>query len=211
MTEQKIISCIGSYSQPIVDLDKIMHSFKYSGESEIKVSPRENSYAVSIIALCVLMIESIINRVKYIENKNAEKNLNFFYNFFQDKKLGDELTEIYIIRDCIFHNHLWEFEIKYDESYKEEILQKILMEGYSDLKYNIFVDKEKMQTKNLNLNINPIKICRDDVIKVFKFLYNLFTYFESKNKIYSNSLDEHIKYNEKLIQFRLFLKNKIGG
>lgn len=214
--EEKIISCIGSYAQPIVNLNEIMHSFKYSGQSKIKVSPRENSYAASIIGLSILMLESIINRIKYLENKNEEKNLDFFKNFF-DGQMYNELAEIYIMRDCIIHNHLWEFTIKYNENFEEEILDKKMVKGYGDKKYHQYTDEESITSKNLKLNLNPINIGRDDVVKIFTFLKKFLNFIESKNKNYSYILNEHVKINNcvnddiTLVEFETFLEKQTRG
>jgi hypothetical protein len=209
--EQSIISCIGtSYVQPIVDLYERMHFFTYSGNSEIKVSSRENGYAASIIGLSVYMIESAINRMKYLENKSNEKNLTFFISFFKNTKLSNELTEIYILRDTIAHNHLWEFTIRYDDNFDEDVLNRKLVSGYGDQKYKLFVDEDKIITKNLRLNVNPMKISKIDVLKVFELIYYFFGFLDKKNNSYFPALNEYIKYRDNLIRFKLFLEDEAG-
>lgn len=209
---ESIISCIGtSYVQPIVDLYEKMYSFNYSGRNEIKVSSRENGYAVSIIIITISMIESAINRMKYDDNKNENDNLSFSKKFFDgNNELIDGLTEIYIIRDSILHNHIWEFTIEYSyKNFEEKILKQKLIKGYGDKKYEQYVDKEIIMTKHLKLNVNPIKIGKYDVSKVFKYLYNFLKFLDKKNILSFPALREYIKYKNKLIMLDEFIEQEI--
>lgn len=209
MRKQSTISCIGSnYLESIVSLYETMNNFQYSGSSKIQVSPRENGFSVSIIVLTVLMIESAINRIKHLETNNTKNNIAFVRECFKNNKLSDELTEIYIIRDVIAHNHLWKIDIEYTKNFTEKILNKELMNGYGESKkYKNFVKDEV--TKNLKLNIIPTKINKADVLKTFNFLYHFLTFAEIKNYEYFKALSQGIKYKGKLMTFITFLEKEV--
>ena len=66
-------------------------------------------------------------------------------------------------------------------------------------------------TKNLKLNVNPIKIEKFDVLKVFGYLYNFLKFLDEKNISYFSALNEHIKYKGKLIRFKKFIENETGN
>lgn len=86
--KDEIISCIGlAYIEPILTLCEKLGSHNFQGESKIQVSTRENGYSVSIIVLCVLMLESGINRVKYLEKKSKDRNIIFFQKSFLMNKI----------------------------------------------------------------------------------------------------------------------------
>lgn len=205
----KIISCIGSsYCQPIVDLYEKMQTYKYTGDcNNFQVSPRENGYAVSIIILTVLLIDSTINRIKYFEKKTARNNA-FINNFFNNPELSHALEEAYIIRDVIAHNHLREIETHYNENTeKTTAINNTLLNSYGDKKFNKGIDKVTLQTKFCALNINPVIINKNDVEKIFKILHKFLISLKDKDRNYSQPLNESVKYNSKIIKLQTFLDN----
>ena len=204
MKREKIISCIGlGYIKPILDLYKGLISYDYSRNSKIKVSPLENGYSVSIIVLSVLIVESYLNRIKYLE-KNKSKNLKFFENKFgkENPHLYKKLIEIYILRDLIVHNHIWLSSYEYDDNYNEIKIYQKLLNGYGskrgkkgDWKYNLYVNKKTKKTKCLELNVNPIKINTKDVKIVLKVLKELFELFDNTNPSYSVMKNNSFEFN----------------
>ena len=217
---QIVISVLGmTYIKPIIDLYTKLDEQKFEKFSRTKVSLNENGYSTSTIVLSILMVESIINRVKYLEKKNKIENVKFFSDFCKDSKLVSHLTELYVIRDIIVHNHLWSVSYEFDEKYNEKKIYQKLLEGYgskrgkrSDWKYKNYVDIKNKVTKNLKLNIVPMNIGKEDVIKIFKVLKNLLKYLEEKelsktNKIYFPITGFHYKFkNEDLDFFQILEK-----
>ena len=205
---QEIISCIGiGYIEPILTLYKELISNEYSGGSKVKVSLRENGYAVSIITLSVLTVESALNRIRYLE-KSKEENLEFFKNKFSNKKLYDKLVEIYVIRDLVVHNHIWRIRYTFDESYNETKIYQKLLEGYGskkgksgDWKYNHYVNKRTKTTKNLKVNVNPIKLGTNDVKIVLNVLKDLFEFFDSTNLSYFAMRNHYFEFNGEFKKF----------
>jgi len=210
MTDEREIeiSCIGvSFIEPILDLYKRLNSFKFSGHSRVRVSLRENGYSTSIIVLSILLIESLLNRVRYFE-KDKRDNLKFFDAKFKNQQLSEKLYEIYVLRDLIVHNHIW--RISYIEKFEKggydetKIYQKLL-EGYGDKrrekKYISHVDKRRKYTKKLKLNVIPTKVNRGDLIKVFGVMRELFDFLEQQNKDYLPLSTFLFKYNDELLNF----------
>lgn len=199
---EEIISCIGiGYIEPILTLYRELISHEYSGNSKVKVSLRENGYSVSIITLSVLTIESALNRIRYLE-KSKEENLEFFKHKFSNKKLYDELVEIYVIRDLVVHNHIWRIRYTFDESYNETKIYQKLLDGYGskrgksgNWKYNNYVNKRTKTTKNLKLNVNPIKLGTSDVKIIFDVLKELFEFFDTKNLSYFSMRNHYFEFN----------------
>jgi len=202
MTTETTISCIGfSYIQPIVDLYSTLINERVNRKSRIRVSMSENGYSVSIIALCILCVESAINRIKYLENDTERNNLTYFETKFKNQQLSEKLGELYVIRDLIVHNHIWEISYDYDEDYNEENIFPRLLEGYGDSKFREHVDITTMRTKTLKLNINPIKIGKGDVITVLRVLKEVFEFIESQNKNYFPLSYQSFKFEGKYLKF----------
>jgi len=199
------ISCIGiSFIEPILGLYRKLDSFHFSGESKVQVSSRENGYSVSIIILSILLIESVLNRVRYIE-KSKQSNLKFFEKKLDNSDLLVKLYEIYVLRDLIVHNHIWRISYEFDRDYKEINIYQKLLKGYGDKKpdrkYVNYVDKRKKCTKKLKLNVNPIKVNKIDVIKVFEVMKELFSFLERRNKGYFPLSNFPFKYGNQYLNF----------
>ena len=199
------ISCIGiSFIEPILDLYTKLKSFKFSGHSKTQVSSIENGYSVSIVVLSILLIESVLNRVRYLE-KDKRNNLKFFDAKFNNVQLSTKLYEIYVLRDLIVHNHIWRISYEFDQNYNEVMIYQKLLEGYGDKrpdrKYIDYVDKRKKCTKNLKLNINPIKVNATDVTKVFTVMKELFDFLEQQSKAYFPLSHFHFKYDGRGLTF----------
>ena len=200
------ISCIGiSFIEPILDLYTKLKNFSFSGYSKTQVSSRENGYSVSIVVLSILLIESALNRVRYLE-KNKKNNLKFFDEKFNNAQLSTKLHEIYVLRDLIVHNHIWIISYEFDQNYNEVKIYQKLLDGYGGKrphsgKYVDYVDKRKKCTKNLKLNINPIKVNTTDVIKVFTVIKELFNFLEQRSKAYFPLSHFDFKYDDKYLTF----------
>lgn len=207
MKRDKIISCIGiHYIEPILRLYEELISFNYTGDSRIKVSPRENGFSVSIIVLSVLTIESALNRIRYIKKDSTQQNnLNFFKNKFNHLglklNLYNKLAEIYVLRDIIAHNHIWKISYTLNDRYDETKVYQKLLKGYGDKKYNDHVNKKSKETKILKLNINPIKIGIKDVNIVLCVLEELFEFFNSIDLFYFPIKNFDFKFKNQFMKF----------
>ncbi|MCK4636251.1 MAG: hypothetical protein KAT49_00050 [Methanomicrobia archaeon] len=205
------ISCIGvSFIEPILDLYKRLNSFKFSGYSKVRASQRENGYSTSIIILSILLIESLLNRVRYFE-KDRRDNLKFFDKEFKNPKLLEKLYEVYVLRDLIVHNHLWRTSYigKFERgNYDETKIYQKLLKSYGDKrgkrgnkKYVDHVDKRGKCTKKLKLNIIPTKVNSNDVVKVFGAMKEIFEFLEQQNKDYFSLLPHLFRYDDEWLNF----------
>lgn len=205
-TKQGEISSVsGSLIYPIAALCSELEINLGTGKSLIRAATRENGYALSLIVLMVILIEAILNRVKYLKNKNKTgDNLEFFKKEFIDRKgrkLKNKLLEVYIARDLIVHNHIWIIKYRYNKKFSEiEIKRNIIRSIYGDKKYKNNISKRNYCTKNLKINIIPTKIGKGDVIKVMKVVKELIEFLESKNSTYC-LINNNCKYKGKLKKF----------
>lgn len=142
----------------------------------------EHSHAAAAIVLSVIGIEAYRNRIcalkniKIIDRKDRKKVvpahiceiLRKESVGFPDQLLKNILTEVFIIRDVITHNHVYEVTITSDE--KWNVLhhrQKLLGEGgYGDSKHKAHVNMRTKKTNLLKLNVQPAKIGFEDIFKV---------------------------------------------
>ena len=193
MLRYKKISVIGvSLIFPVVDLYQKLNKMKFSGNSKTQVSDYENGYSSSICLLSVAIIESFINRIKHFSRskfKYEKSNLKFFLEHFKNQDLHEKITELYILRDSIIHNHLWSISNSFDKNNNEiKIYHKLIKIYGNDIKFKLCVNRKKRKTKLLSLNIVPIKIGKNDAKIVLKTLNEFLLFLESKQKFNIGSL-----------------------
>lgn len=183
----QIVSIIGaSYFVPIsLLIEKLVELPKLS-KNQVQVSSMENGHSASIILLLVSMFESYVMRVRYINRQNVPiergQVVPFIQNLYPDYDKIVELTEVFVVRDVIAHNHLWEIDYSIGEDPSMSINAAKKEPSAGDRKYRGSVKPETMETTYLRLNVNPIKISRLDAYKVFEIIWETLLFFEKKNK-----------------------------
>jgi hypothetical protein len=125
----------------------------------------DNIYATSIILLTVASLESYATRLRYFKGiTTASRKFtvgNYIKHVFHDFRLVKAVTEVFVLRDVIFHNHLWEI----DFSWRPVKLQRAsLVKDREDKKFADVVNPTTRRTRNLRLHIVPMRVDRRDVI-----------------------------------------------
>ncbi len=197
------ISYIGSnLIEPIIETYKKLEAFNFSGSSQTQVSMNENGYSVSVITMCMVFVESSINRMKYFENDRTRSALEFFTTRFASMDIVDKMVELYILRDLLVHNHIWKIDYSFDDQYEEIVHNLEKLPEYGDKKYTDRIDKETLQTKTLELDILPIKVGKKDVMIMFTVLKDFINLMEKESGL---KLNMHYKYNDRNLTFEEFL------
>jgi len=196
--KQKLVTVIGvNYAEEIVP-DLLEKSFEtYCGKDfskkHFQVSVHENTYATSAIVLTVLGIEAYRNRIYYLEKKGVNRNVaHDLSSVFLSKDSSFPVqdfeaifNEVFVIRDVIVHNHIYEIEVVSDENWDMLSHRQKLLEGYGDdQKFRNFVNNRIRKTKNLGLNVQPGKIGFEDL---FKVLIIFDTFVGISTKLFTNN------------------------
>lgn len=201
------VTVIGnSYIYPISDLLKTLVDFETKGVNQVQTSVKENGYSVSVIALIVLYIESMSVRIKFerkdFSNQSAFK---FLGNLIDDPNLINKIKELFVLRDCIAHNHLWHAKYKLNEEQDEmHLLEAELNSHFGDDKFKEVINWEDRSTKELKLNLFTTRINFQDVQIVVKTLKEFIEHVGSLGFRHLVSFEKVINRNgdnfQKLIQ-----------
>lgn len=190
---------------PIVSLFESLNNVGAHPPNEVQASPIENGYSLAIITLTVLMVESAVSRTQYMMKVSPpQKALKFIKKIFSND-LYQKVEEIFVIRDTIAHNHVWEANIYWDENGMLRLVDAQRVKGYGDNKFEKAVDDNNRKTKLLGLNVFPNRICRTDAVIVLRTAFEFLSETERKDHNYFSVSALLVKYKGNMIDFRKFI------
>jgi len=207
-TNENYISVIGtSFLDPIVKLMETLDSIYSKHPNRVHASPLENGYSAAIITLTVLLVESALNRTRYIFGWDSPtKPLKFFKKAFPSSILYSKLKELFVIRDVIVHNHIWEMKYRLEEEGMKFISAKLL-NSYGNKKFKKIINSKTRKTKLLKMNLLPTEVCRKDVVIVLKSAYEILSFLENKDRKYIYISIQPVKFKGKNMEFSKFIRN----
>lgn len=144
-------------------------------KKRFQTSIREHTHAAAAIVLSVIGIEAYRNRLYFLKGRKVGrivpddlcKMLRDEKGGFPADKLQDVLTEVFVTRDVIVHNHIYQVEVFSDKKWAMLGHKQRLLKGYGfDSKYKRSVNSRTKKTKLLKLNVQPAKISFEDIFKV---------------------------------------------
>lgn len=177
---QKYITVIGSNFLEFVVwglIDESLTAYLKTDFSKkrFQTSVWEHSHAAAAIVLSVIGIEAFRNRIYCLKRIKVGRSvpadlgriLSYEKGGFPADKLQDVLTEVFVTRDAIAHNHIYQVDVFSDEKWAMLGHKQRLLKGYGfDLKYKRAVNSRTKKTKLLKLNVQPAKIGFEDIFKV---------------------------------------------
>ncbi len=210
MTEN-IITVVGSsYYQPIADLIQRLLAHERLGATTVKRGYRENGYSSAIILLLVVAFESYVTRVSYLQrqlSKDGNPKMkrtsvpDYLTQLRKSFTLQKSLTEVFVLRDVLAHNHLWTLTMSYHES-KHLILRRAVKDTeFGDYKYDVSVNSKIRRTSVLGLNVVPTSVGLREVAKVFDVLWRAFRFLEMGGLLERAAFDTNVRYERASTKF----------
>jgi hypothetical protein len=192
-----IVSVIGvNLLEPILVLVEKLESTHFVEPNEVKALPEENGYSCAIVTLNVLLLESAINRTKYVRHEisNAD-SVDYFAKVTSDSELAKDIDEVVAIRDAVVHNHLWEADIYWSDNYEIKFSKPPkLLDGFGNGRQRRVIDSKTMLSRRLKLNLFPIKISRNDAYKSLRVVERALEALEAKNHNYFTITNQYFKF-----------------
>lgn len=206
LTRDTQVSIIGSsYFSPIADLldrwlSRILHR-----PNAVQSGYYENGYAAALILLLVAMFESYIVRVRYIQGSAVPVKLrtaiDVLLHLYPRLKHRKALIDVYVARDAIFHNHLWEIEYSLGGYPAMVFHSAVKYPAFGDKKYSARVNSTNRRTKALGISVVPTRINRRDVKKVFETIWKTLLFLEQKNRNQCYISHIHVQFRGKTVPF----------
>ena len=203
---ETIVSILGDcYSQPIADLLEKWLKHNTPKSNAVGSGYYDHAYGASVILLLVAMFESYIVRVRYIHAgkvpdklRNALEVLFHIYPNIRNKKA---LTDIYVVRDSIFHNHLWEIEFSWEGTPSSVLHGASKHPAFGDKKYLERVNPKTRKTKALGLSVVPTRVNKVDARKVFETLWKTLLFLQDKDMNQCLVSNTHVRFRGKNVLF----------
>ena len=144
----------------------------------------DNVHSVAVVILTVFMIES---------------------DSFKDYQYLDNLEELFFLRDAIAQNHLWSYNISWNDIGIMKVRDVKRIAG-GDKKYYRVIDLNTNRTKHLKLRLRPTSVCFEEAFITLHETLKFFEYLETKNKLIITLDAIHIPYKGKVPNFRSFIR-----
>jgi hypothetical protein len=188
--------------QPIATLCDQMLSLKCGKPNEVQAAPRENGYAISIIALTAFLVEGACARSRYVSGCQRERcsAADTFRDLGEDAT-ADKVEEIFVVRDAIAHSHLWTAKISWTENDLRFVEAPTVLPGYGDKKFETNVDLSSRLTRQLKLHVFPTRIDHVTAITVLKECAGALQCLESKDRRFVYLTPQSVRFADKFVPF----------
>lgn len=220
MARITIITVTGSaYLQPILDLTSALLRNAPRKMIAGRIGGLENGYAISVILLLVVSLESFIGRVSYLQGQlprggkikgpkeSVPKYISTLRRSFRFEK---SLTDVFVLRDAIAHGHVWELEVSDHESHIQVLHNARILFGYGDPKHKKTLNEKTRRSSALSLNLVPSAVGLREVYKVVDVVWRTLDFLAKANLIERQAFTYRGRLNGKIFDFweiRHLLKN----
>lgn len=165
-----------NYLQPLATLIERLVAKEREGLPGIKANSYEVDWSITSILLAVVMFESWLARVRMDLGAGGPKRykaLEFYNELRTQHGALPDVTEAFVLRDVIAHNHVWNVEFEWDD--EEHRLRGLNHVAGGDSKFDVVVDQATGVSKTHSLHLVPSLIDRTDVKKVLELIISAMT------------------------------------
>jgi hypothetical protein len=197
-----IISIVGgAYFQPIADLVERLRAMPSPEDAnEIHATRRENGYAASVCLLSVVAFESFLARARHLKRGKARGGLAVFEELYPTYPNHDEILEVFVMRDLLAHNHLWEIGFTWDADGPLHMMHATHVSG-GDSKHRQCVDAMTRRTKRLRVHTVPTRVDRRDAALVLKTVWDALEFMDADNRTVCPASPAYVHDGTGLIPF----------
>jgi hypothetical protein len=211
MPRATIVTVNGSaLLQPILDLSAPLFRGLPRKLTAGGIGGLENGYAISIVLLLVVALESWIGRVSYLQSQlprggkpkpmklSVPEYIGLLRKSFRMKK---SLSDVFVLRDVIAHGHVWELEISDHETHGQVLHHAALLAGYGDKKHQGTLNQSTRRSSALSLNLVPSAVGIKDVAKVLDVIWKTMDFLAERGLIERSAFSYSGRLNRKPFDF----------
>lgn len=199
-SSNKLVTVIGAaYFQPIADLFERWLARKRPRANKVQSGFYESGYAASAVLLLVAMFESYVSRLRFVQGARVPANkrhaVDVVLSVFPRLRHRKALEDVYVLRDALIHNHLWEVEYDWGGNPSMVLRHAAKSDWSGNPRHNKRVNKS-CRTKALGLSVLPSRVDRTDALKVFDTIWKTLLVFESEDRFQCYVSHEHVRFRD---------------
>jgi len=184
--EESLVSILGThYLQAVTRLLEDLLALPAGPPADrVKAPYPENAYSASICILSAICFESCVMKIRseHPEHHGPERldgAIEYFGLLYPTYPGLEQLRDVFVLRNCLVHNHVWKLDISWDEqlNLKVEDAAKAAFSG--DKNYAARVDPDARRTRVLGLHVVPIDVDRTDTFKVIRAVWSALEFIDS--------------------------------
>ncbi len=208
-SENYVSVIAASLIRPILTLVETLEAQKPVVPNEVQTGLRENGYSCAITALTVFLLESALNRTRYVRRDKAERDATkYFAKISEEWELTADVEELFAARDAIVHNHLWKARTFNDnQGRKGFAAPPQLISGYGSARFRRVVNPANRLSRRLGLNLFPARIWRRDAYITLKTAGRVLKKLESMKREYFSVSDEQFEFRGQDLTLHEILDN----
>jgi hypothetical protein len=181
----------GHYIRSIADLVFQLTRCRRDASYPDRPLSSEVDYSTVLILLLVLLVESYLAWIRHFDKKTDAKNKKMAPTYLSSlrgcKRLAKRFSEVYLLRNAIAHNHVFEYEQVWDSNGAFQCRRFDVdpsWQGESNpTVYSKYVKQRKYaepRTKLLGLRVVPGRMGREDVLVVFEIVHQILQQLQKK-------------------------------
>jgi hypothetical protein len=152
----------------------------------------------------VAALESYATRLRYFKGVPApKKNMTvaqYIKHVFRDFRLSKAVTEVFVLRDALFHNHLCVIQSSWRPT---RLRSATLVSHREDSKYRAAVNANTRRTKTLRLHVVPTRVDRRDALKVIDTAWRALLFIEGKDRRYCYVSAHNVPFQGRMQSFTM--------
>jgi hypothetical protein len=164
----------------------------------------EVDYSTTLILLLVLLTESHLARIRFFDKTTDPKKKKMAPTYLASlkgcKRLARRFSEVYLLRNAIAHNHVFEYEQVWDLNgnckYRKFNIDPAWQGESNPAVYSKYVKNRKYaepKTSLLGLRVVPGRMGREDVLAVFEVVQQVLQQLHNK-KYLDVSIEWYVPY-----------------
>jgi hypothetical protein len=186
-TSQGYVSIIGTNMlDSVVQLVETLESLPLAEPNEVQTNQLENGYSCALIVLAVVVLESVVNRTKYIRQDSNKNDIHVYIAIITgETELAKDVDEAIAVRDAIVHNHIWEAKTYWDDQSNLKFSSPPrLLAGFGNRRLRRVVNMSTRLSHRMKLNLFPPRIWRRDAYLILRVVEQTPRCIETKDRNY---------------------------
>lgn len=206
----KIVTVIGTQLfVPIAHLLDHMLSRPLLRSDRVSSNYHEGGYAVSIILLLAAAVESMVARDRYFNKRAVGKEglpVPEYMKTVHRFRGYHRLSELFVLRDAIAHNHCWVLDYLWSEGKKRKLVSATRVTWSGNHRLEKRLNPKTFRTKLLRANVIPDRMDRKDVHAAFATALSVFDFLAKRGANPVTVTNSVVGFRRQRVQFSSLLQ-----